>query len=81
MIHLAIKNNINLSAIILFILLYGLVIYYKIPFMYHPDGTLKMFGIGFITRSVLPAWLISVIFAILSYFIVIYYVSYPTIQF
>lgn len=81
MLHSTIKKNITLSAIIIFIILYGCIIISNSPFIFNPDGTLKLFGIGFTTRSVLPGWLLSVIFAIVSYFIVIYYVSYPIIQF
>uniref|UniRef100_A0A6C0JU54 Uncharacterized protein n=1 Tax=viral metagenome TaxID=1070528 RepID=A0A6C0JU54_9ZZZZ len=81
MIYSTIKKNITQFAILIFIILYGGIVISNSPFIFNPDGTLKLFGIGFTTRSVLPAWLLSVIFAIISYFIIIYYVSYPTIQF
>lgn len=79
MLYSIIKKNITLSAILIFIILYGGIVISNSSFIFNHDGTLKLFGIGFITRSVLPAWLLSIICAIVSYYLVRYYVSYPTI--
>lgn len=49
--------------------------------IYNKNGTLRNFGIGYTTKSILPVWLLSIIIAIMSYFVVIYYVTYPDLQF
>jgi hypothetical protein len=43
--------------------------------MYNPDGSLKEFGVGFRKKTIIPAWLISIFLAILSYFSVVYYTA------
>jgi hypothetical protein len=40
--------------------------------MYNDDGSLRQFGIGFHRKTVVPAWLVAIIVAILSYMIVLY---------
>lgn len=76
-----IRKNITLFSIILFIILYCILIFSKTSLIFNKDGTLRQFGVGYHTRSVLPAWLMSIVIAIISYFTVLYYVSYSRIQF
>jgi hypothetical protein len=40
--------------------------------MYNEDGSLRQFGIGFQRKTVVPAWLVAIIIAILSYLLVLY---------
>jgi hypothetical protein len=40
--------------------------------MYNEDGSLRQFGIGFQRKTVVPAWLVAIILAILSYLFVLY---------
>jgi hypothetical protein len=40
--------------------------------MYNEDGSLRQFGIGFKRKTVIPAWLVAIIIAILSYLLVLY---------
>ena len=44
--------------------------------MYNENGSLRQFGIGFQRKTVVPAWLVAIIIAILSYLLVLY-VSTP----
>jgi len=60
-------------------LLYGTVSYVKPAIMFNDDGSLRQFGIGYHKKTVFPAWLISIIIAILSYFAIMYYIAYPSI--
>lgn len=39
----------------------------KPPFVYHPDGSLRDFGIGYKQKTVVPLWLCTLVVAILSY--------------
>ena len=76
-----VRKNITLFALILYIIIYVVTILSKPYLIYNKNGTLRNFGIGYTSRSVLPVWLVSIIIAILSYFAVMYYVSYPELQF
>jgi len=72
-----IKNNITTMSIIIFISLYSLFIYYEPSFMYDNDGSLRNFGLGFKKKTIIPAWLLSIILSIISYFLVLYYLTFP----
>lgn len=76
-----IRKNITVFAIVIFIILYCLLVFSKTSLIFNEDGSLREFGVGYTRRTVLPAWLMAIIIAIISYFIVLYYVSYSRIQF
>ena len=76
-----VRKNTTLFALILYIIIYVAIFLSKPYLIYNKNGTLRNFGIGYTSKSVLPAWLVSIIIAILSYFAVMYYVSYPELQF
>ena len=76
-----IRRNTTFVAIFIYIIVYSLIVYIKPNLMYNNNGSLRGFGIGYKSKSVLPIWLVSIIIAILSYFIVLYYVSYPYLHF
>ena len=74
-----ILNNLPSIAVILFMVMYSVVLYFKPAFIYDRDGSLRTFGIGFKRISFVPAWLLCIVLAIVAYLIVLYYVSYPKI--
>lgn len=76
-----IRSHITSFAILIFIVSYAVIVLSKSPLIYNKDGSLREFGIGYSTRSVLPAWLISILLAIISYFAVLYYISIPRMDF
>ena len=76
-----IRNHITTFAILIFIVTYAVIVVSKSPLIYNKDGSLREFGIGYSTRSVLPAWLVSILLAIISYFVVLYYISIPRMDF
>ena len=76
-----IRNNINLISIAIFLIVYGITIYYKPFFLYNQDGSLREFGLGTKRRTIIPAWFLAIILAILSYFAVLYYLAMPKIAF
>jgi len=49
----------------------------KPSFLYNTDGSLREFGVGFRRKTVIPAWFLSILLAILSYFLVLYYLAAP----
>jgi hypothetical protein len=72
-----IRKNINSFAIIIFLASFILLNYFQPGFLYNKDGTLREFGLGHSRKTVLPIWLISIILGILSYLLVLYYITIP----
>jgi len=73
------RNNITLSAIIIFLITFGIIQVIKPSFLYNQDGSIREFGIGYKNKTILPVWLLSMILGILSYLFVMYYLIYPRI--
>jgi len=71
-----IRNNLAGSAIVLYIIVFMLVQYMNPSFIYNEDGSLREFGVGYLSKTVLPIWLIAILLGILSY-LAMYYVSRP----
>ena len=60
-------------AIIIFVTLYLLVNILQPNFIYnHKQNCLRHFGIGYRNTTILSLWLVTILLAIFSYFIVIY---------
>ena len=76
-----IRRHITSAAILIFAIAYGLIVFVQPKFMYEDDGSLRHFGVGYQKKTVLPAWLVAIVVAIMSYFSVLYYVSIPRMQF
>lgn len=72
-----IRKHITTIAIIIYITIYACIIYTHPAFLYNHDGSLRTFGIGFRRKTIFPAWLLAIAIAILSYFIVLYYLAAP----
>ena len=72
-----IRNNITLVSIIIFVIIFTIVQILKPPFLYNKDGSLREFGVGYKNKTILPVWLFSIILGILSYVLVLYYLTYP----
>ncbi len=72
-----IRKNINSFSIIIFLLSFLLLNYAQPGFLYNNDGTLREFGLGSKRKTVVPVWLVSIILGILSYMIVLYYITIP----
>jgi len=74
-----IRNNLAGSAIVLYIIVFMLVQYMNPSFLYNEDGSLREFGVGYSSKTVLPIWLIAILLGILSYLFV-YYVTRPVVR-
>ena len=60
-------------VLFVYIILYSIIIYIKPEIVFNNiRGCLRPFGVGYKHKTILPLWLISIIIAILSYFIVLY---------
>ena len=67
-----IKQHLTTFSILVFLAVFVAVQSFKPRFMYNEDGSLRQFGIGFQRKTVVPAWLVAIILAILSYLLVLY---------
>lgn len=68
-------------SLIIFVISYVTLNMAKPTFLYNDNKTLRDFGIGYRKKTVLPLWIISIVLAILSYFSILYYVTYKRIQY
>ncbi len=67
-----IKRHITSFSILVFLAAFAVIQTFKPRVMYDNDGSLRQFGIGFKRKTVIPAWLVAIIVAILSYLLVLY---------
>ena len=76
-----VRRHMASFAIVIFLVLYFVIIAYKPNFLYNSDGSLREFGVGQSRKTVVPAWLLSILVAILSYFMVMYYLTAPKLNY
>ena len=76
-----IRNNITFISIILFVLSYSIINYYKPYIIYKKNGLLRNFGIGYKNKTILPCWLLTILLAIMSYFSILYFIAYPKLKY
>ena len=63
-------------SIFLFVSLYSIINIVQPSFIYnHQQNSLRPFGVGYKNTTILSLWLVSILLAIISYFIVIYYLN------
>ena len=74
-----VRKNITSLSILLFITLFGLMVYIKPTCVFNKDGTMRQFGIGYRNKTVRPIWLIVIIMAYLSYLFLMYLNAYTQI--
>jgi hypothetical protein len=67
------RNNTTLVSIIIFLMIFGTMYILQPAFLYHKDGSVREFGIGYKNKTILPLWLFSIILGILCYIFVLYY--------
>ena len=70
-----IKEHAILVSIIIFLLIFGSIQMVKPAFLYNKDGSIRAFGIGYRNKTILPIWLLSIVLGILSYLIVVFYIT------
>ena len=72
-----IRKNITLCSIIIFIIAYSSIVYIQPGLIYNGDGSLREFGLNSSKKTVIPVWLLAILLALSSYFIVMYYLAMP----
>lgn len=68
-----IRQNIKYISIILFLVIFYVFVSAQPPFLFNVDGSVKQFGFGNTSKTILPIWLIAGVLGILSYMAVLYY--------
>jgi hypothetical protein len=59
--------------LMVFIVLYGIIVSLKPEIIFENEhNCLRSFGVGYKHTTILPLWLVSILIAIFSYFIVLY---------
>ena len=81
MIRQYITKNITSTSILLFVIIFSIINYYKPSFLYNSDGSIRDFGLNSSKKTVVPVWLLTLLTAMFSYLVVLYYVSMPKIMY
>ena len=68
------QNKVSI-AILMFLVIFFMIHYVKPGLLYTKDGGFREFGVGYRNKTVLPIWVISIVLAILCYFLVTVYVQ------
>ena len=60
-------------VLILFIVMYSIIVFLKPEMIFNnKSDCLRQFGVGYKNTTIVPLWLVSILFAIVSYFLVLY---------
>ena len=61
--------------LVIYFILYGMILWAKPDIIYDPSKkALRPFGVGYKNSTILPLWLASLLLAMASYFIVLYFI-------
>lgn len=66
------SENITTYSIIIFLLSYSFIVYFKPTILYNKDGSLREFGLNSSKRTITPVWLLSLLLALASYILTMY---------
>ena len=72
-----VRKHIVSASIVLFLILFTIVQATKPAFLYENDGSIRNFGLGYTKSTVLPMWAITVVLAIIAYYVIMYYLAIP----
>ncbi len=62
-----VKNNKLISAIALYIFLYGTLQWIRPKWLFTTQGEILQFGVGNSHKTIFPIWLLAILLGILSY--------------
>jgi uncharacterized membrane protein YozB (DUF420 family) len=71
-----ILHNKPTVAIVIFLILFSTMHMIKPSFIYETDGSFRKFGVGYTHKTVVPAWIISIVLGIVSYLGVLYFLAH-----
>jgi len=66
------RNNKLYFALLIFMIVFGIYHAIKPNISYNEDGSFRPFGVGYKHKTVVPAWLVAICFALLSYVFVLF---------
>ena len=69
------QNRTNF-AILLFLVGFSMIHYYKPIGLSTEEGAFREFGVGYTHKTVVPIWLVAIFLAIVCYMAVLYYLAY-----
>lgn len=68
------KQHVLLLSILLFLILFYVIAFIMKPsFLYNGDGSIKQFGLGYKTKTIIPFWLLTIGIAVISYLTILYF--------
>ena len=71
--YLVNKESLILYSILLYILIYyAVTVLIKPAFLFNEGGDIKVFGLGYMNKTIIPIWLFTLMIAILSYLFIFY---------
>ena len=73
--RLFVKKYVTAISILLFLLVFYLIHTMKPSFLYKKNGELRLFGIGYKEKTIIPVWLLAIVLPILCYISVRYYLE------
>ena len=76
-----IRRHITTFSVVIYLIVFAMFAWLKPAFLYHKDGSLRQFGVGYRSKTVVPIWLLAMTTGILSYFAVLYYLAMPRLTF
>ena len=68
------QNKVNV-AIVLFLIMFSIFHFFNPGFAYNNEGGFRPFGLGFRNKTVVPVWIIAILFAIMSYLFVLFLIQ------
>jgi hypothetical protein len=68
--RILIRQNKVSIAILLFLAIFTAIHFLKPGLLYTKEGGFREFGVGYRNKTVIPIWVVSIVLAILCYFIV-----------
>lgn len=73
--------NAMYASIIIYIGIMAVLIYIKPSFLFNDNNSIKQFGIGYHTSTVLSFPIVCIGIGILSYMLVLYYLKYSKLKY
>ncbi len=64
------------TAILIFLIVFGFIHYYKPSIIYESDNSFREFGLGYKNKTILPIWIFAIVISIMSYLGVSYYIRH-----
>jgi hypothetical protein len=67
-------------SVLLFLIIFSIVHYFKPGLIYNEKGGFRQFGLGYKQKTVIPIWVFSIVLAVFCYLILFYVDKYVTLD-